>query len=86
MKLFLSSLFLILVPQILFAAAFTINTFADLVYGTINNILRPVGSLLIALSVLWFIYNGFKFIQAMGDKERNKYRDGMIYGDRKSVV
>ncbi len=79
MNLFILICLLILTPHFLFAAGFGANSFSELIYGTIDNFLNPLGTIIVSVSVVWFIYNVIQFIRA-GEKDKPKYRTGMVYG------
>jgi len=55
------------------------NTLGELLIGTINTLGGLMAGLIITLSLIYFILNTIKYIKSQ-DKDRVKYREGMIYG------
>ncbi len=55
------------------------NTIGELLIGTIKTLGGLMAGLIITISLIYFIWNTIKYIKSQ-DKDRVKYREGMIYG------
>lgn len=78
LKYFIATSILTIFP--FFAQAYTVRSFADLIYGTIEYILYPLAGLIISAAVIWIIYFGVRLIASGDGKDVKKFREKMIYG------
>ena len=55
------------------------NTFNTVIMGFINGFQTPVFSVIVALLMLYFTWNTFRFIKTNNEDERKERRQSMVY-------